>query len=40
MRYKRTNLRWVAAFEAAKGILVLTAASAGFEFAHMMASQR
>ncbi len=35
MRYKRTNLRWVAVYEALKGILVLGAASAAFEFVHM-----
>ena len=40
MRYKRTNLRWVAAFEAAKGLLVLAAASAAFEFVHMMGAQK
>ena len=35
MRYKRTNLRWVAVYEALKGILVLGAASAAFELVHM-----
>lgn len=40
MRYKRANLRWVAAFEAAKGLLVLAAASAAFEFLHMMGAQK
>ena len=35
MRYKRTNLRWVAVYEALKGILVLGAAGAAFEFVHM-----
>lgn len=39
MRYRRANLRWVAAFEAAKGILVLAAASAAFEFVHMVGPQ-
>lgn len=34
-RYKRTNLRWVAVYEALKGILVLGAAGAAFEFVHM-----
>jgi uncharacterized membrane protein (DUF2068 family) len=37
--YKRTNLRWVAVFEAAKGILVLAAASAAFKFVHLMGAQ-
>ena len=40
MRYKRANLRWVAAFEAAKGILVLAVASAAFEFVHMVGAQK
>src|SRR6476660_9510938 len=35
MRYKRTNLRWVALYEAVKGILVLGAASAAFKLVHM-----
>jgi uncharacterized membrane protein (DUF2068 family) len=35
MRYKRTNLRWVAIYEAVKGILVLGAASAAFKLVHM-----
>lgn len=40
MRYKRANLRWVAAFEAAKGILVLAVASAAFEFVHLVGAQK
>lgn len=35
MRNKRTNLRWVALYEAMKGILVLGAASAAFELVQM-----
>ena len=40
MGYKRANLRWVAAFEAAKGILVLAVASAAFEFVNMVGAQK
>ncbi|SEK98789.1 DUF2127 domain-containing protein [Nitrosovibrio tenuis] len=39
MQYRRTNLRWVAAFEAVKGILVLATAAAAFEFFHKDAQQ-
>jgi uncharacterized membrane protein (DUF2068 family) len=39
MQYRRTNLRWVAAFEAVKGILVLATAGAAFEFLHMDVQQ-
>jgi uncharacterized membrane protein (DUF2068 family) len=40
MRYKRASLRWVAAFEAAKGILALAAATAALEFVHMAGAQK
>jgi uncharacterized membrane protein (DUF2068 family) len=40
MKYKRASLRWVAAFEAAKGILALAAASAAFEFFQMAGAQK